>query len=201
MIAIGDSLVNGVTPDLAGIKGQSWARWVAETADIPYEQYAQGGLTSTQIVETFLPRVTGSYEYGVFSMGTNDALKSWDAAMFRQNVEIAAERLVVACNRVVVLSVPFCKQADDIVREVANDFGAVVVDGEVRGRQLSRPDGVHPTALGYLHIADRAATALGLPAPSLATPKPAPLGLSYTMRHVCMSGYFRAKGVARKLAR
>lgn len=201
MIAIGDSLVNGLTPDLAGIKGQSWARWVAETAGIAYEQHAKGGYTSTQIIETFLPKVTGSFDYGVFSMGTNDALKDWNPVVFRQNVEIAAEHLTATCNRVVVLSVPFCKQADAIVRDVASRYGVVVVEGEVRGRHLSRPDDIHPTALGYLHIADRAAAALGLTAPSLSTPQPIPLGLSYMLRHFCASGYYRAKGAVRKLAR
>lgn len=201
MIALGDSLVNGLTPDLAGVKGQSWARWVADAAGISYEQYAKGGLTSTQIVGKLLPKVTGCYEYGVLSMGTNDILTNWDAAAFRQNVEIAAARMAKACNRVVVLSVPISAEADSIVRDVASSVKAVVIDAEVRGRRLSRPDGIHPTALGYLEIADRAAAELGLPAPSLSAPQPTQLGLGYMAKHVGLSGYFWAKAIARKLPR
>ena len=201
MIAIGDSLVNGNTPNVAGVPGKSWARWVAEAAGIPYEQHAKGGLTSTQIVEQFLPEVTGRYEYGVFGMGTNDALTGFDAAVFRRNLETVASRMGETCNQVVILSVPYSPKADAIVREVAATIGAVVVDAAVVGPRLFRPDGVHPTAIGYLAIADRAAIALGLPLPSLTAPVPSVLGFKYFAWHAGQSGYFRAKGMARKFFR
>lgn len=201
MIAIGDSLINGRTPDVAGIPGKSWARWVAEAANIPYEQHAKGGLTSTQIVAQFLPKVTGQYAYGVFGMGTNDALNGWGAMAFRRNVETAAARMAATCTHVVILSVPYSAEADTIIREVAASIDATVVDATVSGPTMSRPDGIHPTALGYLAIADRAATQLGLPLPSLSAPTPAPIKFGYLMKHAALTAYFRAKGMARKLLR
>lgn len=201
MIAIGDSLINGRTPDVAGVSGQSWARWVAEAAGIPYEQHAKGGLTSTQIVDQFLPKVTGRYEYGVFGMGTNDALTGFDAELFRINVKTTAARMAEVSNQVVVLSVPHSPAADAIVREVAAEYDAIVIDAKVSGPMLFRPDGIHPTAVGYLEIADRAAAALGLPQPSLTVPKPAKLSVAYRIKHATLSGYFRARGMARKLLR
>lgn len=201
MIAIGDSLINGHTADVAGIPGKSWARWVAEAANLPYEQHAKGGLTSTQIVEQFLPKVTGRYDYGVFGMGTNDVLTGWDAVVFRRNVETIAARMSEASTHVVMLSVPNSTEADAIIREVAARIGATVVDAKVSGPSLSRPDGLHPTALGYLSIADRAATQLSLPLPSLTAPIPAPIKFGYLMKHAALTAYFRAKGMARKLLR
>ncbi|NSX38687.1 hypothetical protein HTS88_20095 [Pseudarthrobacter oxydans] len=201
MIAIGDSLINGLTPDLAGVKGQSWARWLADAAGISYEQYAKGGLTSYQIVERLLPKVVGNYDYGVFNMGTNDVLTSWDPIAFRDNAATAATRMAEACERVIVLSVPISSEADSIVRKVAIGVGATVIDGRVQGRRFSRPDGIHPTALGYLQIADRAAVELGLPKPSLSAPEPTQLGLGYVVKHFGLSCYFQAKTMARRLPR
>lgn len=201
MIAIGDSLVNGLTPDVAGVPGKSWARWVAEASSIPYEQHAKGGLTSSEIVEQFLPKVTGRYEYGVFGMGTNDALTGFDAEVFRANVKTTAARMAEVSNQVVMLSVPYSPQADAIVREVAAGVSAVVVDARVSGQLLFRPDGIHPTAVGYLEIGDRAAVALDLPKPSLTAPAPAKLGIGYRVKHAALTAYFRAKGMARKILR
>lgn len=201
MIAIGDSLVNGLTPEVAGVPGQSWARWVAEAAGIPYEQHAKGGLTSSQIVEQFLPKVTGRYEYGVFGMGTNDALTGFDTEVFRLNVKKTAARMAEVSNQVVILSVPYSSAADAIVRDVAAEFDAIVIDAKVSGPKLFRPDGIHPTSVGYLEIGDRAAAALGLPKPSLTAPTPAKLSAGYYVKHAGQRAYFRARGMARKLVR
>jgi lysophospholipase L1-like esterase len=201
MIAIGDSLINGLTPPVAGIPGKSWARWVAEAAGIAYEQHAKGGLTSSQIVQRFLPKVNGNYEYGVFGMGTNDALTGFDADVFRSNVMATAARMAEASHRVVVLSVPFSTEADAIVREVAGKYNALVVDAQVSGPLLFRPDGIHPTSVGYLEIGDRAASALGLPKPSLTAPVPRSLSLGYKVGHTALRAYYRAKNSSRMLLR
>lgn len=201
IIAIGDSLTNGRTPDVAGVPGKSWARWVAEAAGLPYEQHAKGGYTSTQIVETFLPEVTGQYKLGMFSMGTNDALTGFDAELFRLNVKTTAARMLEHCERVAVLSVPYSPVADAIVREVAAEHGAVVVDASVSGPLRFRPDGIHPTAVGYLELGDRAAETLGLPLPSTTAPTPSRLSPAYYVKHATLRAYFRAKSMARKLIR
>jgi lysophospholipase L1-like esterase len=198
MIAIGDSLINGLTPEFAGVPGKSWARWVAEAAGMPYQQYAKGGLTSSEIVNQFLPEVTGRYEYGVFGMGTNDALNGFDSEVFRKNVETTAARMAEVSEHVVVLSVPYSSQADAIVREVAADFNATVVEADVSGPLLTRTDGIHPTAVGYLAIGDRAADAVGLPKPSITAPTPLPLTFRYRQEYALLRAYSWAKGMARK---
>jgi hypothetical protein len=65
------------------------------------------------------------------------------------------------------------------VRRVARRHGATVADlSDFGGWTLVLPDVVHPTALGQLEIADRAARALGsaaLPSSVVEMPRAAPL--------------------------
>ncbi|KQR02922.1 hypothetical protein ASF72_06940 [Arthrobacter sp. Leaf141] len=152
-------------------------------------------------MEQFLPQVTGQYDYGVFAMGTNDALTGFDSDTFRRNVEITAARMSEVSKRVVMLSVPYSSTADAIIRDVARAVGAIVVEAQVHGPKMFRPDGVHPTAVGYLEIADRAAQQLDLPKPSLTAPGPEMLGAGYYLKHLALSFYYRTKGLARKVLR
>jgi len=152
---------------MVGVPALGWPQWLADSMDLSYTRYGRGGATSSQIVADLLPRVRGRYVVGVFNMGTNDVLSGWDAGVFEQNVRKTAEALAVACDRVLVLTVPVSAEATAIVRRVAAETGAVVVDADVRGARLLKADGVHPTALGHLAIADRAAEGLDAQLPSL----------------------------------
>ena len=61
-------------------------------------------------------------------------------------------------------SAPKPLHASAAVRRVAERHGATVADlSDFGGWTLVLPDAVHPTALGQLEIADRAARALGAP--------------------------------------
>lgn len=199
MIAIGDSLVNGRTPDLAGIPGKSWARWVAEAAGIPYQQFAKGGLTSAQIVADLLPHVKGKYAYGVFNMGTNDVLIGWDENVFRRNVETTAERMAETSDQVIMLSVPYSADANKVMKETAVKIGALFLDAGVKGPRLLGPDRIHPTAHGQLAIADRAAALLGTPLPSVSAPVAEHLGIKYMVEYYAKFTYLRVKSIARKM--
>jgi len=54
--------------------------------------------------------------------------------------------------------------AGEVVRRVAERHGAALADlSDFAGWTLVIPDAVHPTALGQLELADRAARALGAP--------------------------------------
>ncbi len=132
---------------------------------MPFTKYAKGGATSTFIVDQLLPRIHGKFSVGLLSMGTNDARIAWDAALFRANMQTAAASLAAMCDRVIVITVPASVEATAIIREVALEHGVIVVDGALKGVRLLRSDGVHPTALGYLTLADRAASALSAPSP------------------------------------
>jgi len=196
MVAIGDSLVNGLTKEVAGVPGKSWARWVAETEGMEYRQYAKGGLTSTRIVNELLPQVQGRHDYGVFNMGTNDALKGLDAAVLRANAEKAAATLTSCCDRVMVLDVAVSPVASGIIHEVAADFGLTVIDSRLSGPLLFQPDGIHPTAVGQLIIADRAADALGFKSPST-TVTVGRLGVRYFVRYGLRWAKFKTRSILR----
>lgn len=167
LVAVGDSIINGFTDSMVGVPALGWPQWLADAMDLSYTRYGLGGADSTKIVNELLPKVRGHYAVGVFDMGTNDAFQSWDAERFEKNLRRAGDVMTDACERVVVLTVPYSAEATAIVRAVAPEYGFVVVDAEVRGPRLLKPDGIHPTALGQLEIADRAAIALEAPSPKL----------------------------------
>jgi lysophospholipase L1-like esterase len=167
LVAVGDSIINGFTDSMAGVPALGWPQWLADAMDLSYTRYGLGGADSTRIVNELLPRVRGRYAVGVFDMGTNDAFVSLDVDLLEKNLRRAAEVLTAACGRVVVLTVPTSPEATDIVRAVAAAYGLIVVDADVRGTRLLKPDGIHPSALGHLEIAARAAEALGAPSPKL----------------------------------
>ncbi|GAB14350.1 hypothetical protein ARGLB_064_01130 [Arthrobacter globiformis NBRC 12137] len=166
LVAVGDSVINGHGDSMAGVPALGWPQWLADALDLSYTRYGRGGATSSAIVEQLIPLVRKRYAVGVFNMGTNDAIGQWDAGRFESNFRQAARTLTAACDQVVALTVPVSQEATDIVHRVSSECGIIVVDADVRGARLLKPDGVHPTALGHLAIADRAASALGAPRPS-----------------------------------
>lgn len=200
IVAVGDSIINGHGRMAAGVPAQSFAQWLAEAMDLPFTKYARGGASSTVIVDDLLPRVHGLFTVGVLSMGTNDALFGWDAARFRANMEKAAIALTGACERVVVLTVPASAEATQIIHDLAIERGMVVIDGALSGHRLLRPDGIHPNALGYLELADRAATALGAPSPlALAHQRgQGKLGAQYVTEHYRLAVKHTAKRLVRR---
>lgn len=199
MVAVGDSIINGKTKTVAGVPGKSWARWAADAAGFDYEQHARGGATSSDIVRDLLPKVTESYDIGVFNMGTNDALLGLDEDVLRANLTKAIEALQRHCGDLYTLSVPTDPRADAIVREVAALHDVAVIDGTLTGPRLFQPDRIHPTALGQVALGDRLAAALGTPKPSLTAPGQGQgrLGFRYWVRYGYRWVKFRAKELLR----
>lgn len=176
---------------------------MAESMDQPFTKYAKGGATSSYIVSELLPRARGSYAVGLLGMGTNDALQGWDADVFRENLEKAAAALTAACDRVAVLTVPTSTAATTIIRDVADRYGIAVVDAALESPRELRPDGIHPTAIGYLTLADRAAIALGVPSPlALAHQQgQGKLGAGYLMDHYRLAVKHAAKRAIKRAIR
>lgn len=203
LVAVGDSIVNGHGDSMAGVPALGWPQWLADAMDLSYTRYGLGGADSTRIVNELLPKVRGRYAVGVFNMGTNDAYVSWDAARFEKNLRRAADVLTAACDRVAVLTVPYSAEATTIVRAVAAEYGLTVVDGDVRGPRFMKPDGIHPTALGHLEIAERAAEALNAPSPkSLAKNNgEGTLGAGYWAAYAADTCKQTVKSAARKVLR
>lgn len=165
LVAVGDSIINGFTDSMGGVPALGWPQWLADAMDLSYTRYGRGGATSQVIVDELLPRVRGRYTVGAFNMGTNDAFHGLDVDRLEKNLIIAAETLSAVCDRVVVLTVAYSAEATRVVRSVAAEHGLIVVDADVSGPRLLKPDGIHPTALGHLEIAECAARALGAPSP------------------------------------
>ncbi|WKN53752.1 GDSL-type esterase/lipase family protein [Rhodococcus opacus] len=167
LVAVGDSIINGFNRPIAQVPALGFGQLLAQAMDLSYTRYAKGGSTSRDIVEQFIPRVRGRYDVGVLSCGTNDAYQRMSMADLEANLTKAVGHLSGHCDRVVVLTIPISVEATDVVRRVAATVPNVhVVDAHVRGVRLLRADLIHPTSVGQMELADRAARALCAPLPS-----------------------------------
>jgi lysophospholipase L1-like esterase len=163
-------MVLGVTP-------LSWAQWLAKALDLPFTVYAVNGATAADVLREQLPRVRGDFDLAVLYAGVNDVRSdAWDAAAYERDLDAIAAGLGARAQRLLMLTLPLdlgrpaCApkppQANAAVRRVALRHGAVLAELEdFGGWTLVLPDVVHPTALGQLEIADRAARALDHAAP------------------------------------
>jgi lysophospholipase L1-like esterase len=182
-----------------GITPLSWAQWLARALDLPFTSYAVNGSTAADVLRDQLPRVRADYDLATVYAGVNDVrAPDWDAAAYERDLDAVAGALAARAERLLLLTLPRdlgrppCApkpvQASEIVRRVAARHGAVVADLEdFGGWTLVLPDVVHPTALGQLEIADRAARALGAPTLPSAVRGPDPPGpLRYAPTHARM---------------
>lgn len=156
-----------------GITPLSWAQWLAKALDLPYTSYAFNGATTADVLHEQLPRVRFDYDLGTLYAGVNDVRSpSFDAAAYERDLGAVAAGLAARCERLLMLtlpadlgrpaSAPKAAAAGEVVRRVAAGHGAVVADlADFGGWTHVRPDVVHPTPLGQVEMADRAARALG----------------------------------------
>jgi lysophospholipase L1-like esterase len=182
-------MVLGVTP-------LSWAQWLARALDLPFTSYAVNGARAADVLREQLPRVRADYDVAVLYAGVNDVRASdWDAGAYERDLDAVAASLAARAERLLVLTLPHdlgrptCapkpERANEAVRRVAAHRGAVVADmADFGGFTLVLPDVVHPTALGQLEIADRAARALGADVlPSALVGRPERAALRYAPAH------------------
>lgn len=159
-----------------GVTPLSWAQWLARTLDLPFQSYAANGAVAADVLREQVPRVRAHYDLAVLYAGVNDVRSpDWDATAFEHDLDTIAASLAARAQRLLLLTLPHdlgrptCApksvQASSAVRRVAARHDAAVADlSDFGGWTLVLPDVVHPTALGQLDIADRAAQALGSPA-------------------------------------
>ena len=182
LVAVGDSITRGRggSPAL-GVHFQSWALWLAEAAELPLTNLAGDGALAGDVLADQIPRLRGPYDLAVLYVGVNDTRGTgWDAAGFERDVRAIAAALREAADRVAVLTLP-----EDLGRPSAAPKPAAAnailraLDGvelvelaDFGDRRDVLPDAVHPTSLGMVEIARRAAAALGLPAPDEELPAP-----------------------------
>jgi lysophospholipase L1-like esterase len=175
LVALGDSITVGEGSMALGITPLSWAQWLAKALDLPYSCYAVNGAFVADVLHAQLPRVRAGHDVAALYAGVNDVRQpAFDAAAYERDLDAIAGALAERAERVLMLTLPEDLgrptaapkpvAANAAVRRVAARHGAIVADlSDFGGWTLVLPDIVHPTALGQLEIADRAARALGAP--------------------------------------
>jgi GDSL-like lipase/acylhydrolase family protein len=179
LVALGDSITNGHGEPALGVTMQSWAQWLAEALELPFTKLARDGARTTDLLGDLVPRLEGPYDVGCVYVGVNDARSlDWDAGDFERDVEAIVAAVAAVSDRLLVCTIPADlgrpraapkpQAASAILRGAAARQGATIIELEdLAGPPWILPDAVHPTAIGQLEIADRAARALGAPrAPS-----------------------------------
>jgi lysophospholipase L1-like esterase len=173
LVALGDSITNGHGEPALGVHPQSWAQWLAEALELPFTKLAVDGARTADVLRDQVPRLRGPYDLACVYAGVNDVRSlDFDAAGYDRDLRAVAAAAHAAADRLALCTLPAdlgrpraapkTVTASAIVRRVAGDLGATVVAlDDLAGSPWLLPDAVHPTALGQLEIADRAARALG----------------------------------------
>jgi lysophospholipase L1-like esterase len=175
LVALGDSITVGEGSMALGITPLSWAQWLAKALDLPFTSYAVNGACTADVLALQLPRVRAQHDLAALYAGVNDVRAAdFDAAAYERDLDAIAAGLAARADRLLMLTLPEDlgrptaapkpSLANAAVRRVAARHGAAVADlADFGGWTLVLPDVVHPTAIGQLEIADRAARALGAP--------------------------------------
>jgi lysophospholipase L1-like esterase len=175
LVALGDSITNGRGEPALGVHAQSWAQWLAEALELPFTKLATDGALAADVLRKQVPRLDGPYDVGCVYAGVNDVrVPAFDPAAYERDLRAIADAVGAASARLVLCTIPADlgrpraapkpRIAGAIVRRIAAEHGATVVDlDDLAGAPWLLPDAVHPTAIGQLEIADRAARALHAP--------------------------------------
>jgi len=173
LVALGDSITYGEGGIVLGADGRSWALWLAMALDLPYTNYAVPGVGAPHVLEVQLPRVRRPYDLGCLYIGVNDVRGvDFDLEAYARDLRLALAGLSASCARLLVCTIPLdlgrpragakVAAANTEIRSAGIEHGAAICElADLRGWRRILPDAVHPTALGQLEIADRAARALG----------------------------------------
>jgi hypothetical protein len=176
LVALGDSITNGRAEPALGVHPQSWAQWLAEALELPFTKLAADGAMAGDVLREQVPRLRGPYDVGCVYAGVNDVrVPRFDPAAYERDLRAIAAAVAGASARLVLCTLPSDlgrpraapkpRVASAIVRRIAAEHdGASLVDlDDLAGAPWLLPDAVHPTAIGQLEIADRAARVLGAP--------------------------------------
>lgn len=172
LVALGDSITVGDGEPALGVSCRPWALWLARALELPYTNLAVDGAVASELVHEQLPRVRASYDLACLYVGVNDARgPCWEPDSFARFIGTALAHLGAHAQRVMALTIPLdlgrpragtkVAEANALIVRLAAEHGALVARlDDLRGPTLLLPDAVHPTAIGQLEIADRAAQAL-----------------------------------------
>jgi lysophospholipase L1-like esterase len=175
LVALGDSITNGHGEPALGVHPQSWAQWLAEALDLPFTKLAVDGAVTAGVLREQVPRLRGPYDVGCIYAGVNDVrAPGFDPAAYERDLRAIADAVGAQSERLVMCTLPEDlgrpraapkpREAGAIVRRIAAERGAAIVGlDDLAGAPWLLPDAVHPTAVGQLEIADRAARVLKAP--------------------------------------
>jgi lysophospholipase L1-like esterase len=175
LVALGDSITNGRGEPALGVPMQSWAAWLAEALDLPFHKLASDGARAPDVLRDLVPRLAGPYDVACVWVGVNDARSAdWDDDAYERDLARICEAAAAASARLLLCTIPADLgrpsagpkplEAGAIIRRAARRHEAALCDvDDLAGPPWMLPDAVHPTAVGQLQIADRAARALGAP--------------------------------------
>jgi len=175
LVALGDSITNGHGEPALGVHPQSWAQWLAEALELPFTKLAVDGAMTADVLRDQVPRLDGPYDVGCVYAGVNDVrAPGFDGTAYERDLCAIAGAVGAQSERLVMCTLPEDlgrpraapkpREASAVVRRVALELAATVVAlDDLAGTPWLLPDAVHPTAVGQLEIADRAARALGAP--------------------------------------
>jgi hypothetical protein len=174
VLGLGDSIMSGPEEGAYRVPPRAWPQWIAEALDVPFHRIARPGASAPDLVERDLSRIRDDYAVACVGIGTNDVRRiDWDAGRYTRALDTLLDAAGDAAERVCVATIPLdlgrpragekVARLNAIVRDSAQRRGFTVVElDDFGGWRWWFPDAVHPTALGQLEIARRAARALGL---------------------------------------
>ncbi len=205
LVALGDSITVGEGSMALGVTPLSWAQWLARALDLPYTCYAANGARTADVLHRQLPRLRGDYDLASLYVGVNDVRDpGFDLGDYERELDAVAAGLAARAQRLLMATIPHDLgrptsapkpvHANAVIRRVAERHGATVAElADFAGWTLVLPDAVHPTALGQLELADRAARALGAAVLPSALAQRSGADARYAPQH--------ARAVARELVR
>lgn len=183
IVAIGDSITNACSKDLntEGVPSRSWAEWVSLALDEPLTVHAQSGASSAEIL-ALLPAKIPPARLGLVFVGVNNIIswRKWRTNDLANDMTAIISRLAGSERIAVMLPprtlgrtwAPFpygpfrgwrIEHARQVIRQVAESCGAVVVESPPLTGGRIWIDAVHPTSTGHLAMADATMAALSEP--------------------------------------
>ena len=170
LVAVGDSIVHAE---------ESWAAWLGRAVGADVRRISANGARTGDVLEQLSSLAGERYVVACLSIGTNDVLFDWDAAVYAERLSRIVTALGEAAEQVVAATVSLAlagfpgggsgirRRAEEANAAIAASGATVIAGHDLHGPRLLQADRIHPTREGQLLLADRAAAALGVvPLPS-----------------------------------
>ena len=173
LVALGDSITRGEGEPALGVPHRPWALWLAQALELPYTNHAVNGAVAEDALREQLPARARPLRRRLrLPRGQRRArAEMWDPTASPRRSKGILAHLHTRAERVLALTHParsrpssrrrVGREANGLIRRARSRARRPVADlSDLRGPRLLLPDAVHPTALGQLEIADRAARVL-----------------------------------------